>query len=75
MNYVLLSVGTPSYAQKVKRLLGSIGIGSEIVKRINKGEGCTHAVQIQERFFYEAAALLREKGIPFSASTVKNDIL
>lgn len=67
MNYVLISVGTPTYAIKVKRILRGIGINGEIIKRTAEmTRGCSHAVRINGIDLYKAAATLREYNIPYS---------
>ena len=64
MNYLIITVSTPTQAMKVKRILRSAGIGGEIVKiKGDDGMGCAHGVKIHERYFYEAAAALRASTI------------
>ncbi len=67
IKYVLISVSTPTYAMKVKRILRNVGISGEIIKiNSNMGRGCTHAVKIHRDYFYKAAETLRQNNIPYS---------
>lgn len=67
MSHVLISVSTPTYAIKVKRILRSIGISGEIIKmNTTVGRGCSHAVKIKSVDLYKAAATLREQNIPYT---------
>ena len=69
MNYVLISVSTPTYAMKVKRILRGIGINGEIMKiSTEKSKGCSHAVRIRNTDLYKAVATLRENNVPYSVS-------
>ena len=67
MNNVLISVSTPTYAMKVKRILRGVGINGEIIKMsTEKSKGCSHAVRIGSKDLYKAAAVLRESSVPYS---------
>jgi hypothetical protein len=67
IKHVLISVSTPTYAMKVKRILRNIGINGEIIKmNSDMGRGCTHAVKIHRDYFYKAAEALRQNNIPYS---------
>lgn len=72
MRSVILTVSTPTYAIKAKRILRNSGIDAEIVKldTITRG-GCTHGISISDTLFYDAIAILREKGIAYSVYTEK----
>lgn len=67
MKSVLISVSTPTYAMKVKRILRSVGINGEIIKMNTEvGKGCSHAVRINGTSLYKAAAILRDNNIQYS---------
>ena len=67
MNYLIITVSTPTQAMKVKRILRSAGIGGEIVKiKGDDGMGCAHGVKIHERYFYEAAAAVRNSKVSYT---------
>ena len=67
MNYLIISVSAPTQAMKVKRILRSAGISGEIIKtKGDAGSGCAHGVKIHERYFYEAAAVLRNSNVSYT---------
>ena len=67
MNYLIITVSTPTQAMKVKRILRSAGIVGEIGKiKGDEGAGCAHGVKIRERDFYEAAAALRNSNVSYT---------
>ena len=67
MNYLIISVNTPTQAMKVKRLLYSAGIMGELIKtKDDVNAGCTHGVKIHEKHFYDAALLLRNSNVIYT---------
>lgn len=67
MKSVILTVSTPTYAIKAKRILRSIGINTEIIK-VDSGTmngGCTHGIKFDEKYFYDVISALREKNINY----------
>ena len=67
IKHVLISVSTPTYAMKVKRILRNIGINGEIIKmNSDMGRWCTHAVKMHRDYFYKAAETLRQNKAPYS---------
>ena len=67
MNNVLISVSTPTYAMKVKRILRGIGINGEIIKmNAESRKGCSYAVRIKGSDLYKSAVALRESNITYS---------
>ncbi len=68
MNDIIVSVGSVTYAIKLRRLLSRAGIRSKLVKVEGKDiqSGCQHAVSIRYEDFYNAVVIMREKNIPYS---------
>lgn len=68
LNNVTVTVGTVTYAIKLKKLLSRAGIRSRLVKAegTTAGEGCTHGVEISSSDFLFAVVIMKENGIPYS---------
>ena len=68
MKKITVTVGTVTYAIKLRRLLLRAGIRSKLVKvNSNKTEGgCTHGVELDEINFYYAVVIMRNNGINYS---------
>lgn len=70
MRNVILTVSTPTYAIKAKRILRNSGIDAEIIKTdVGMHGGCSHGIEIPEVYFYDAISILREKGIAYKVYT------
>ena len=66
MNKTTITVGGVTYAIKLRKILGREGIESELVKVSDKkSNGCTHGVKIDQKDFFSAVGILREKGIDY----------
>ena len=74
MNTTIITVGSVTYAIKVKKLLERSGIRSKLIKVESSTSpiGCTYGIKIESSLFYDAVALLRNQGIDYSV--YKNDI-
>ena len=67
MNKTIITVGSVTYAIKLRKLLAREGIESELVKiSANDFGGCTHGVKINKANYFNAVGILREKGIEYS---------
>lgn len=68
MKNVIITVGSVTYAIKLGKLLRRGGIESKLIKvEGNENDrGCTHAVEISERDFYGAVAIMKASGIEYS---------
>ena len=68
LNSIIVTVGTVTYAIKLRKLLLREGIRSKLVKvdsSKNKG-GCTHGVEVENRDFYRTVSILKNNGIAYS---------
>ena len=67
MNTNVITVGTVTYAIKLRKLLSRERIESELVKISDRNKGgCTHGVRIDKKNLFRAVAIMREKGIEYS---------
>ncbi len=76
MKNLTLTVGSVTYAIKLRKLLARDGIKSRLVKvdnTLNKN-GCSHGVEILENDFYRAVMIMKENNIEYSLYKPKNDI-
>ena len=68
MNKITVTVGSVTYAIKLRKLLAKDGIYS-IVTKVDNTEsktGCTHGVIISESDLYGTIAILKENRIDYS---------
>ncbi|MBQ8414146.1 MAG: DUF3343 domain-containing protein [Clostridia bacterium] len=67
MKKITVTVGSVTYAIKLRKLLVKNGIGCRLVKLDNTvdGKGCTHGVEIFEGDLYRTVFILRENGIAY----------
>lgn len=74
MDTTIITVGSVTYAIKVKKLLERAAITAKVVKveSSKSSKGCAYGIKIPSPLFYNAAALLRNKGIDYSI--YKNDL-
>ena len=62
-----ITVGSITYAIKLRKLLLREGVESELVKMADKkSNGCTHGVKISSSDLFRAVVIMREKGIEYS---------
>lgn len=67
MNKIILTVRSPTYAIKLKRLLHRAGLWARTIKLDgNDGvTGCLHAVEISGEDLYSAVVILKENQIEY----------
>ena len=68
LNSTIVTVGTVTYAIKLRKLLLREGIRSKLVKvdaRENKS-GCIHGVEVENKDFYHVISILKSNGISYS---------
>ena len=66
MNGIIVTVGSVTYAIKLRRLLSRSGIRSKLVKVDNKAElGCTHGIEINGYDFYAVVEILKNNGFDY----------
>ena len=68
MNTTTLTVGSVTYAIKVRKLLERAGVKSKLVKvdSSKSKSGCTYGIQLQTALFYDAVTVLKNNGINYS---------
>ena len=73
MNTTTITVGSVTYAIKVKKFLERAGIRAALVKvDSSKSEkGCTYGININSANFYDAVSILKNTGIEYSVYTEK----
>ena len=68
MNTTTITVGSVTYAIKVRKLLERRGIRSRLIK-VNASateRGCTYGINIDSAEFYATVAILKSSGIEYS---------
>lgn len=67
MNNIIVTVGTITYAIKLRKLLSRGGVSSKLVKIVNNNGsiGCTHGVEICESDLLTAVFILKENKIEY----------
>ena len=73
MNTTTITVGSVTYAIKVRKLLERSGIAAMLVKvDSSKSErGCTYGINVNSENFYDAVAVLKNNGIEYSVFMAK----
>ena len=68
MNNVIVTVGSVTYAIKLKKLLAREGIQSKLVKieDTKRKLGCTHGVEIARGDFLSAVVIMRENRVNYT---------
>ncbi len=68
MNTTTLTVGSVTYAIKVRKLLERSGVKSKLVKvdSSKSKSGCIYGIQVQTAFFYDTVNILKNNGINYS---------
>ena len=68
MNTATITVGSVTYALKVKKSLEREGIRATLVKvdSSKSKNGCTYGIKISNNNFYDAISVLRNYGIEYS---------
>ena len=69
MNTTTITVGSVTYAIKVKKLLERAGIRSNLIKSSTSKStnGCVYGVKVNSEYFYDAVSLLKQNRIEYSA--------
>ncbi len=71
MNITTITVGSVTYAIKVKKILSGIGIKSKLIKvdssKANKG--CEYGVEFPSAYFLDAVSELKKQKINYSLYT------
>jgi hypothetical protein len=73
LNTIILTVGSVTYAIKVRKLLEHAGVKCKVVKinSENTQNGCSYGIKIDERMFYQAVAILRANSIDYAVYNSK----
>ena len=68
MKKIIITVGSVTYAIKLRKLLAREGIEARHLKVDNtdSGAGCSHGVEINEADLYRAVYIMRENRIEYS---------
>jgi hypothetical protein len=68
LNTTTITVGSVTYAIKVKKLLERAGIRSNLIKvdASRSSKGCTYGIKINTAFFYDAVSIMKNHGINYS---------
>ena len=68
MNNIIVTVGSVTYAIKLRRLLSRSGIRSKLVKleNSNNQNGCTHGVELHYSDFYHAVTIMKANSIDYT---------
>ena len=76
MKNLTLTVGSVTYAIKLRKLLARDGIKSRLVKVDNTltKNGCSHGLEISDSDFYRAVIIMKENNIDYSIHKPQNDI-
>ena len=63
-----LTVGSVTYAIKVRKLLERAGVKAKLVKvdSSKSKSGCTYGIQLSNENFYDAVSILKNNGINYS---------
>lgn len=75
MNTTTITVGSVTYAIKVRKILERAGIRSDLIK-INASaseRGCAYGIKINSAYFYDAVSIMKNNGIQYSVLP-NNDI-
>ena len=70
MNSIIVTVGTVTYAIKLRKLLTRAGIRSKLIKT-EEEYGCLYGVEIDNSDFYKTVVIMKENNISYS---VKNGL-
>lgn len=68
LNTTTITVGSVTYAIKVRKLLERSGIKSKLVKvdSSKSKNGCTYGIQVHTTLFYDVINILKNSGINYS---------
>ena len=68
MKITTLTVGSVTYAIKVRKLLERAGVKAKLVKvdSSKSKSGCTYGIQLGNENFYDAVNILKNNGISYS---------
>ena len=67
MKKTTLSIGSATYAMKIRRLLINNGIDAELVKvgTIEDKATCNHGIEVNSSDMFAVAKILRDASIPY----------
>lgn len=73
MNNIVITVGTVTYAIKLRKLLSRDGIYARLMKveNVEGALGCIHGVEINERDFLRAVVIMKNNNIEYSIYKTK----
>ena len=68
LNKAVITLGSMTYAIKSRKLLSKNGIRSKLVKLDSSKtlNGCSYGIELLDKEFYAAIAVLRNEGIGYS---------
>ena len=69
MKTISIIIGSITYALKIKRNLRQKGVYANIIKIVDKDDGCQYCLLIREKDLYETVAMLRENNIQYKIKT------
>lgn len=67
MNKTTITLGSVTYAMRLKKLLTREGIKSRLIK-VDAGQnnlGCTHGIEVDERDFLSCVVIMKNNGIEY----------
>ena len=76
MKKTIITLGSVTYAIRLKKLLLREGIKARLVKSYRPRDevGCSHGVEIYERDLYSAIMIIRQADIPYSVERGDDDL-
>ena len=76
MKKITITVGSVTYAIRLKKLLIRKGIAARLVKTDGDKNtvGCSHGVEISESDLFGAVKIMRDAGIEYSLAKQRYDI-
>lgn len=71
MNTTTITVGSITYAMKLRKQLLRIGVSSELIKvdSSKTKNGCSYGIRLQSSKVYDAVSILKKYGIEYSVYT------
>ena len=71
---MIITVGSVTYAIKLKRLFSREGIPTRLIKIDATDVGCTHGLEIPEKNFYSAVVIMKKYNVNYSIVAKNNDL-
>ena len=66
MERIIITVGSVTYALKLRKLLRAKGIEARQIKYQDPDRGCTHGIEISKANMLDAIVLLKENGMEYN---------